>query len=604
MKKTSLLLNFLIWTLAFFSLSSLAITVSSELDREKAGIQDSFTFSITVSTSKDEDLSQVQFPRASEFSDAILISRSQRQANSIQIINSRQTVSKSLTTSYRLQAKRKGVLKIHSLNINYQNQTFNVPEKSLEIVEGSLPEPQGTSPGITIFGTNPLLGGDSPLGNFFKLPDPIADAKNIILKTNVNKVSFYKGERVDVDWFMLSLNPFNSRPNKNAELKGFLVKERERNQKKQKLNYVTENNTRYLKTDYRKLWLYPLRTGDLEIDPHVIEFYSRFGFSQRSITKAFPRRKIKVKALPEEGKTKSFTGAVGQFRVWSEIPDKTSLKKVNEPFAYKIHFKGRGHPDFISLPKISFFPDFESYPPVDKSSISEIGEGTKEFEILLIPQKSGKLIIPSMTLLTFDPDQEKYIPHTLPSLEVFVGEGDGEETKEDTSFLKKEKKKKEVISIPSNYFWPEFLNHNFLKKFWLGLFLFLFLIAFYFQVMKINFKRSKTLKKDLNKKIQNLKKLMDNKEFEAASVKMIELSEWILQQVHMNQSSYGWRQALEHLPPSLKKKYKMKLESLFHDLESVIFSKKGGKTISFRQMDTLFKQTKSLCFAILSDLEL
>ena len=87
---------------------------------------------------------------------------------------------------------------------------------------------------------------------------------------------------------------------------------------------------------------------------------------------------------------------------------------VNEPLSLKITFEGSGHPRFIDLPDIPFPSSVDTYPPVQKSQFSNKRIGTKEFEILIIPKQEGRLIIPSFSLSTFNPETNQYIVHQSP----------------------------------------------------------------------------------------------------------------------------------------------------------------------------------------------
>ena len=124
-----------------------------------------------------------------------------------------------------------------------------------------------------------------------------------------------------------------------------------------------------------------------------------------------PKYTVRVKPLPLQGRDASFTGAVGDFKVDFILNE--SQVSLDQPFSLKIIFRGLGHPRFIRLPTISFPSSVQTYEPVEKSNF-EKGVGTKEYEILILPKKEGELVIPSISLSTFDPTTGQYVLHKKP----------------------------------------------------------------------------------------------------------------------------------------------------------------------------------------------
>jgi hypothetical protein len=127
---------------------------------------------------------------------------------------------------------------------------------------------------------------------------------------------------------------------------------------------------------------------------------------QRVVTKA-PAVDLEVKPLPAEGRPKSFSGAVGQFKM-SAVGSPRQLK-VGEVLTMKVTINGQGNFDRINAPPIVDPTDWQLYPAKGEfQRDDEIGlSGTKTFEMAVIPEKSTNAM-PTYEFAYFDPERGKY----------------------------------------------------------------------------------------------------------------------------------------------------------------------------------------------------
>jgi hypothetical protein len=106
--------------------------------------------------------------------------------------------------------------------------------------------------------------------------------------------------------------------------------------------------------------LYPLEAGAKKIEPFKIELDAEvptgrrdwFGeYEMRLIQKSLSTgvQTINVKALPENNKPSSFTGAVGNFD-FKVVPSKTTLK-AGESLDLEVSVSGKGNLKLFNLPK-------------------------------------------------------------------------------------------------------------------------------------------------------------------------------------------------------------------------------------------------------------
>ena len=156
--------------------------------------------------------------------------------------------------------------------------------------------------------------------------------------------------------------------------------------------------------------LFPIAEGKQTIDPYKAKatIAGGFGFGRGfQATKSSDNIPILIKPLPVEGKPDDFTGAVGEFQMTVEAPNKSII--THQPFALKVRFEGRGNAKLIDLPELPLGDDLEVYDIKNESKFFRNGQSFKEFEVLLIPQKAGPLVIESLKSSFFDTKKGEYV---------------------------------------------------------------------------------------------------------------------------------------------------------------------------------------------------
>ena len=585
---------------------SQALEVQASVDKSKLAVNESFVFTIKIQ-SKEEEPKHLDIPDLSHLNDFYLLGQWSGQESSLHIINGQMEKTSVFSKSYRLQPKTTGTLRIEALTVRANKQTFKTKPIFITVSKkNKTPQKNPQSPPVAL--PSPF---SSPQSLFDIFTDPFSKEKatknSIKLRLNLSQYSPYKTEMIKADWFMLqSSGSVHYEPYKQPSLKGFWKEEIRNKNLNPSAGTMLIDQVLYRKTLLDSLWLFPLKTGELTIDPYSIRINHLFGLgfiSQREI-KSFPVKKITVKNLPSQGLDDTFTGAVGFFEVQTSIKEKSAV--VNQPLFYKITFKGSGHPRFISLPPIRFPPSVQTYPPVTKSYFSDSGRGTKEFEILIVPKQEGTLNIPSWTLSTFDPKKGKYILHKIPSFSLPVKKGKANEETGQTFFEEEQELKKQPLSLEplNSSYWPQFINQKNLIKFWLTLFCFFLASLLFLYIKNFVFKKEKTIKEKINQKFSAIQELLDKKDWQKACTQMIQVNSFILHTAQIKSFSSSWKEALNNLPPSWNKKYSSQFEKLFKSLESLSFSPRSHleEKEALDKAKNLFKDTKTLTHSFLSDL--
>lgn len=145
-------------------------------------------------------------------------------------------------------------------------------------------------------------------------------------------------------------------------------------------------------------------------DPLFQNFFrgqSLFGL-QKDITVASAPVSFDVAPLPTEGRPASFSGAVGQFRVTSEISERHAT--AGDPLTLRLHIEGNGNFDRVSDSMLHDVPGWKTYDPTSRfKSSDDIGfAGEKIFEQPLIATQAGHFELPPVEFSYFDPNSGRY----------------------------------------------------------------------------------------------------------------------------------------------------------------------------------------------------
>ena len=184
----------------------------------------------------------------------------------------------------------------------------------------------------------------------------------------------------------------------------------------------TIDSNEYRVVELRTL-LFPSVVGDVAIDPAVLEVSAgNPGTPSRLESSAVA---MEVRPLPA-GAPAAFTGAVGRFDI-SASADSTE-GRVNEPVRLTVNISGEGNIEALPDPTS---PEFAGWrvieSPVSSDSHVVAGQvtGSRTYEIILVPEKSGTLTVPEIRYPHFDPLSEQYVQAAAPPITVTVAGADG-----------------------------------------------------------------------------------------------------------------------------------------------------------------------------------
>jgi len=145
---------------------------------------------------------------------------------------------------------------------------------------------------------------------------------------------------------------------------------------------------------------------DLLGDPFMQNF---FGASiSKNITVTSPDTAFTVLPLPAEGRPADFSGAVGSFKISTDISSATNT--AGDPLTLRMHVNGTGNFDRVESNMLAGDGQWKTYQP--KATFNQADttghRGDKIFEQPLIASQPGVQTIPPLAFSFFDPGTHRY----------------------------------------------------------------------------------------------------------------------------------------------------------------------------------------------------
>jgi hypothetical protein len=145
---------------------------------------------------------------------------------------------------------------------------------------------------------------------------------------------------------------------------------------------------------------------DLLGDPFMQNF---FGMTvPKNITVTSPETAFTVQALPTQGRPADFGGAVGNFKIGTDISSATTA--AGDPLTLRMHVSGAGNFDRVDSSMLAAGGEWKTYDPKATFKATDpVGyRGEKTFEQPLIATQSGHHTVPSLAFSFFNPDTRRY----------------------------------------------------------------------------------------------------------------------------------------------------------------------------------------------------
>ena len=143
------------------------------------------------------------------------------------------------------------------------------------------------------------------------------------------------------------------------------------------------------------------------------------GFTAQAMLDTPPVR-ILVRPLPDAGRRRGFTGAIGKFDLGQPQPSANEVQ-VGDPLTLTVTISGTGNLEAISPPLLDGGSGWQSFSPtsdVDRDALT--GRGTKTFTYTLIAKSGETRSVPAIPFSYFDPEKKEYVDLTIPPVPVTV----------------------------------------------------------------------------------------------------------------------------------------------------------------------------------------
>ena len=510
---------------------------------------DKIQYDITIKYKNDQ--TTIKEPAVSSIEGLTLEQKHTSSGSHTSIINGTFSSQKTKTFSHTFRTNREGKFTIPSYEILIDSKKYYTNKIEINVSSGA-PKKRGFGFNQSFF--QDFFDNDNDLFNLFK-PNEVLE-EDIFIKVQVDKTNVYIGERVQVSWHLYTTkNILNISHLKHPTLEGFWKEDVEISTN---LSYQQEiiNNRQYNRALLYKYDLFPLKTGELFIDEYRARYKLMFG---GEYIRESEKIKINVSPLPIEGRPAGFNNAVGEYNIHlRRIP---SQIETNTPFNYTIVIDGHGNINKLTLPDINFYP-FQVYDIVEDShyetDASNQRKSFKEFDHLLIAQKSGEYNLPEIQFSFFSPKQKKYITQKIPSLELTAVGDNFIKPKENEM---DEKMAEEADELP---YFETTISTSWISSKYVTLALLMILCAFV--VTKTLSLPKKQIAPSIDDKI---KKLYNIKQPDKLSVQALDIISEILQ--YMTGSNNPINSELIKLIPISKKHLRPKFEGLISYFEKLAF---------------------------------
>jgi len=397
--------------LVWGSLLAADIHLSATVDRQHITTEDIITYTVEIEGTR-------QFPNVPgpQNRDFVIIS-GPSQSSRVQIINGRMSTRKSI--QWRLAPTRSGELTIEPVEVVVAGKRYRTKPITVYVRDSGSADDQARK-------TAPASPADQE-----KPQAKQSDAPEIFFRAVTNNDRAYKGEEIIVSfelYFRPHIKTFSRE--KLPDAKGFWT-EAFPPVSQPEIEKVTYQGRKYNKATLQRLAFFPTTTGELTIDPMVINcevivphksrsplddffsdpFANNSIFNQTKVERLSSQPlTIQVDPLPFAGKPAAFGGVVGQYTINADVD--THETSLDEALTLKYQISGQGNINAVVLDGPQLPNSVELFDPSVKRTVHNQGahiRGTVTYEYVLIPRTTGQLKIPSLRLYYFDPQKEKYL---------------------------------------------------------------------------------------------------------------------------------------------------------------------------------------------------
>ena len=335
----------------------------------------------------------------------------------------------------------------------YKSNSVTIRVTNTVAPDAAAPSASGMFPGFNPFDDLPQ---QTPFNDYILKKGENASEKvnrNMFVKLQTDKTTCYLGEPIIATYKLYTRLKSESNVVKNPSFSGFSVIDL---QQPDNMNYTREtvNGREYNVYVIRRVQLYPLQTGSLELEPAQVENNVQFikeAYANRQndlandvfrdfaeatipaegmeIQKVILQNKpvtINVKALPAENVPAAFKGAVGTFKLMGAL-EKNQFS-TDDAGKLNLVIEGSGNMQMVTAPDIKWPEGIEAFEPVTTEDISKTTvpvSGRKMLSWDFTVASPGDYVLPPVVFSYFDPVAGRYKTDSTGPVKFTVTKGTG-----------------------------------------------------------------------------------------------------------------------------------------------------------------------------------
>lgn len=385
-------------------------------------VGEQFRLTYTVNTQDVSDFRAGNIPEELD----VLIGPNRSMQSSYQMINGHTSSSSSITYTYIVAATKNGTYTIPPAHVVVNGKS--IASNSLKItVSGKAAQGNGGTRQRDDDGVELRDAGSQISGS------------DLFIKVSANKKRVHEQEPVLLTYKVYTLVSLTQLRGDMPDLKSFYTQEVDLPQQKS-FSIETVNGRPYRTCTWSQYVMFPQMTGKLQIpsitfegivvqqnrniDPFEAFFNGGSGYIEVKKKIVAPGIEIQVDPLP--ARPTNFSGGVGQFTITATL-NKTSVQ-ANDPVSMRMVVSGVGNLKLIKQPLVTIPKDFDKYDAkiTDQTKLTTNGlEGSKIYDILMVPRHQGHYEIPPVEFTYFDTKTNSYQTAKSEAFVLDVAKGSG-----------------------------------------------------------------------------------------------------------------------------------------------------------------------------------
>jgi hypothetical protein len=394
------------------------LTVRSEVDAQKVGVQDPVQLTITLSGAQIPD--NVPMPALSN----LRVANGPFVSTQMSFMNG--VVSQGRTYTYVLQPLAVGPAEVGEIRLKVGPTAYVAPPIGIEVVSGSV-KPKATAP------PDPFdpFGGEDPMDMFRRRHGRTQEPK-LFIESAVNRDRAFVGEPVLLTYYLYTtISVTDYRFVESPTYAGFWSEPLPPPDRSQHGDVVDVRGERFRRFPLIQKLLFPTKAGKVVVPGSTLRIGVEsgggfFGPMQQVVERSTRPLTVTAEPIPEGA---GFSGAVGRFTAQAHL-DKTNVA-LGEAVTLRFEVAGSGNLKWIDRGPEVKVAGAKVYPPQVRSDLRATPNGlsgTKTWEFVIVPETSGALTVPALSFGFFEPELRHIEQADTPAVTFQVKGGPGAAT--------------------------------------------------------------------------------------------------------------------------------------------------------------------------------